>query len=73
MFRKLLLIFYIILTFISCSKDNSNQITEISTENSDIADQTSDDSSNSSDETTDSSSTNIGDGVPSVFSKIYDE
>ena len=69
--KQQLFTLYFLLNLTSCSKDNSNPVTTDSNENSDTTALFSSNSSNSNDETTESSSTIIGDGVPSVFTKIY--
>ena len=69
--KQLLFTLYFLLNLTSCSKDNSNPVAADSNENSYTTAESSTNSSNSNDETTESSSTFIGDGVPSVFTKIY--
>lgn len=70
-FKQLVFTLYFLLNLTSCSKDNSNPVAAVSNENSDTTALSSSNSSNSNDETTESSSTIVGDGVPSVFTKIY--
>ena len=55
------------LLIFNCSKDNST----VSNNSEEIASNVNDSESQTSEEESESSTTNIGDGVPSVFSKIY--